>query len=39
MNTNARTAARVKRERESYNLENQTSILYYALLNIYARDG
>ena len=41
MNTNARTAARVEREREreSYNLENQTSILYYALLNIYARDG
>ena len=41
MSINAKTIARVEREREreSHNLENQTSILHYALLNIYARDG
>ena len=37
MNKNDKTLARV--ERESHNLENQTSILHYALLNIHARDG
>ena len=26
-------------ERESYNLEDRISILPYALLNVYARDG
>ena len=28
-----------ERERESCNLENETSIVHYALLNIHARDG
>ena len=37
----AEIIARVEREREreSCNLENETSIIHYALLNIYARDG
>ena len=41
MNTNAKTIARVEREREreSYNLEDRKSIFTYALLNIHARDG
>jgi hypothetical protein len=41
MNKTAKTIAGVEREREreSYNLENQTSILHYALLNVHARDG
>ena len=45
MNTNAKTIVRVERERErerereSYNLEDRISILPYALLNVYARDG
>ena len=41
MNQNAETVERVEREREreSYNLEDQTSILHYALLNVHERDG
>ena len=41
MNKNAETVERVEREREreSYNLENKTSMIYYALLNIHIRDG
>ena len=39
MNQTAKTVARVERERESCNLENETSIVHYALLNIHARDG
>ena len=41
MNQNAETVERVEREREreSYNLENETSMVHYALLNIHARDG
>ena len=41
MNKTAKTIAGVEREREreSHNLENQTSILHYALLNVHARDG
>ena len=38
MNKNAETIERVKRERESCNLENQISMVHYALLNIHARD-
>ena len=37
MNKNAETIERVKRE--SCNLENQISMVHYALLNIHARDG
>ena len=39
MNKNAETVERVERERESCNLENKTSMVHYALLNIHARDG
>ena len=39
MNQNAETVERVERERESCNLENETSMVHYALLNIHARDG
>ena len=40
MNKNAETIERVEsRERESCNLENQISMVHYALLNIHARDG
>ncbi len=41
MNQNAETIERVEREREreSCNLENQISMVHYALLNIHARDG
>ena len=39
MNQNAKTVERVERERESCNLENETSMVHYALLNIHARDG
>ena len=39
MNKNAETIERVERERESCNLENETSMVHYALLNIHARDG
>ena len=35
----AKNLERVERERESCNLENEISIIHYALLNIYARDG
>ena len=37
MNQNAETVERV--ERKSCNLENETSMVHYALLNIHARDG
>ena len=37
MNKNAETIERV--ERASCNLENQISMVHYALLNIHARDG
>ena len=45
MNQTAETVERVERERErerereSCNLENKTSMVHYALLNIHARDG
>ena len=41
MNKNAETIERAEREREreSCNLENQISMVHYALLNIHARDG
>ena len=41
MSKTAKTVARVEREREreSCNLENETSMVHYALLNIHARDG
>ena len=41
MNQTEETLERVKkeRERESCNLENKTSMVHYALLNIHARDG
>ena len=39
MNRNAENIERVERERESCNLENKTSMVHYALLNIHARDG
>ena len=39
MNQNAEIVERVEGERESCNLENETSMVHYALLNIHARDG
>ena len=41
MSTNAKCLAGVEREREreSYNLEDERGIRFYALLKLYARDG